>query len=358
MRPVGWLLLAGFAGVTVLIGRPAQAELRLHAEAGTGRFVGGWQGHEIGLGGVFAASVAFAGTNRFAVEGRAFGGEFASSRGLPEPGLAPVANTSFVGLALGLRAHPFADLSGVWLGASMGGVRTGSMLRPAFDLRIGHDFRTGAHTTFGPWLGYMHVVQPDAGSLRADDGRTIVLGLHVGFDEGLPARPVPPLPPIVARKAAPPPPPPPPLPPPPPAPVVDPPPPPPPPAPEVVGTEIKLPDRIYFDYAKTEVSASSLPMLEVLAKFILAHPEYGHVDINGHTDDVGGDWWNLKLSEARASAVKEVLVGYGVPKKRLKARGFGKSKPRNLGTDDAAKSENRRVELIIENKPGEKGGKK
>ncbi len=337
----------------------ARAEVRLRADAGGGRFVGGWQGHEIGVGGVYGVSAELFGTRRLGFEARLFGGQFLTGSGAPEPGLARANDPSFLGLTLGLRAHPFADLSGVWIAAGFGGARTGSLLRPAFDLRLGQDFRVGTYTTFGPWVGYTQFIQPDSGALRPDDGRALMLGVGFGFDEGLPRAPKPPPTlPLVAVKAAPPV-------------VAEPEPPKCPGVPEgydgpvdengcpkpeapvvkVVGAEIKLPDRIYFEFAHADVRAESFPLLQALAAFIVAHPEYGVVQIHGHTDEIGGDEWNQKLSEARAGSVRKLLVEYGVPAHRLVAKGFGKKRPRNLGKDDLARQENRRVEVIIEHAP-------
>lgn len=353
-RPLG--ILGSCVLALVCLPTIARAELRVRADAGGGRFVGGWQGHEIGLGGVYGVSVELFGSRRLGFEVRAFGGHFTSSGGAPEVGFAPSSDPSYLGATLGLRAHPFADLSGVWIGAGFGGARTGGLVRPAFDLRLGHDFRVGTYTTFGPFIGYTQILQPDS-ALRPDDGRTFMLGLAFGFDEGLPRAAKPPPRLFVVTKGAP-------------APVVAAPkcapdgydgpvdelgcPKPEVPVMKVVDKEIKLPDRIFFDYARSEIRPESFSLVKALADFILAHPEYGVVQIHGHTDEIGGDDWNQKLSEARAAAVRALLVEYGVPAHRLLAKGFGKKKPRNLGKDADARAENRRVEVIIEHAPDTK----
>ncbi len=358
------LLSIAFAGTSVA------AEPRVHVEVAAAHFVGGWQGKEIGFGGVVAGAFELGLSRRFGLEARLVGGRFLEGDAPSDPSFKHSAGTGIFGGGLGFRAHPFADLSGFWLGSSLGFVRTGGNGRLAFDVRAGWDFRVGSHVQMGPYIGFLQVVQPDADALRPEDGRVALVGLHIGFDEGLapPKAPPPPVP-VVA----------------PPAPVVvvkctgdciD----PLAPAPlslpdrcpdepddyvgasdadgcplgeaevKVVGDEIVLNDRVYFDFGYARVKHRSWPLLKSLAKLILSHPEYVLVRINGHTDEIGSEVWNQKLSEDRAAAVKKKLVEYGVPADRLEAKGFGKTQPRKAGGSDADRQENRRVEFIIERK--------
>ena len=69
------------------------------------------------------------------------------------------------------------------------------------------------------------------------------------------------------------------------------------------------------------------------------------VSVEGHTDAIGSDQYNLKLSLRRATAVKQYLVKDGVPDTRLSVRGFGKTQP--VASNDTAdgRAQNRRVEL-------------
>ena len=71
------------------------------------------------------------------------------------------------------------------------------------------------------------------------------------------------------------------------------------------------------------------------------------VEVAGHTDSVGSEAYNQKLSERRAQAVVDYLVSRGVDPKRLKAVGYGKDKPIASNATDAGRAENRRVELQI-----------
>ena len=73
------------------------------------------------------------------------------------------------------------------------------------------------------------------------------------------------------------------------------------------------------------------------------------MSVNGHTDDVGTEDYNQKLSERRAEVVHQYLLEAGVPAGIMTVAGWGKTKPRVEGTSDAARAKNRRVELGIVN---------
>ena len=71
------------------------------------------------------------------------------------------------------------------------------------------------------------------------------------------------------------------------------------------------------------------------------------MEVDGHTDSVGSDMYNQTLSEERANAVREYLVGQGVPADSITSKGFGKTSP--VATNDTAqgRQQNRRVELVV-----------
>jgi len=71
------------------------------------------------------------------------------------------------------------------------------------------------------------------------------------------------------------------------------------------------------------------------------------VQISGHTDNVGSDSSNQKLSTERANKVREYLLSKGIDEKRITSKGYGASKPIAPNTTDEGKKKNRRVDLLV-----------
>ena len=71
------------------------------------------------------------------------------------------------------------------------------------------------------------------------------------------------------------------------------------------------------------------------------------VEVQGHTDAVGGDASNQKLSEARAAAVREWLTAHGIAATRITAHGYGKTHPVASNENDEGRARNRRVDVVI-----------
>jgi OmpA-OmpF porin, OOP family len=103
---------------------------------------------------------------------------------------------------------------------------------------------------------------------------------------------------------------------------------------------------VYFDFDKADLLPESKLELDRVALFLRKSTNIT-LEIGGHTDDVGSNAANQKLSEERANAVRAYLTGRGVMGTRLKAVGYGKSKPLVKGTSEAARAQNRRVEMTI-----------
>lgn len=105
---------------------------------------------------------------------------------------------------------------------------------------------------------------------------------------------------------------------------------------------------INFDTDKSIVKKQYMPKLEAFAKF-LNESEPVNVTIEGHTDSVASDKYNQKLSERRANAVMSILVKeYKVDAKRLKAVGYGESKPIADNKTKAGRAENRRMMAVAD----------
>jgi len=105
---------------------------------------------------------------------------------------------------------------------------------------------------------------------------------------------------------------------------------------------------IYFDFASDRLKPESTPVLEEIAGVLKDNPDW-KLTVNGHTDNVGGDVYNLDLSKRRSAAVKQALVTeYHVAPERLATDGFGASRPVDTNDTLAGRARNRRVELTRE----------
>jgi len=104
---------------------------------------------------------------------------------------------------------------------------------------------------------------------------------------------------------------------------------------------------VRFATNESALLPEGLPVLDDAAQIILAHPEVKHLVIEGHADDTGVADFNMKLSRARAESVLRYLVEKGVARGRLKAIGYGDTRPLSAEHTDEARAANRRVELSV-----------
>jgi outer membrane protein OmpA-like peptidoglycan-associated protein len=103
---------------------------------------------------------------------------------------------------------------------------------------------------------------------------------------------------------------------------------------------------IYFDFAKATIKKESDPVLHEIADLMHKNPTWT-LAINGYTDSIGGDAYNLDLSKRRAAAVKDTLVtGYHLAAARLTTAGYGAASPVDSNATLEGRARNRRVELI------------
>ena len=134
-----------------------------------------------------------------------------------------------------------------------------------------------------------------------------------------------------------------------------PPPPPPPPAPEPPPPP-PTPKRIIlrgvnFDYDKSNIKPEFVPILDEAAQTLKDNPDI-NVSVSGHTDSIGSDEYNQRLSERRAQAVKQYLVSKGIASSRLSTEGRGEREPIAPNTKDGrdnpeGRAMNRRAELKV-----------
>jgi outer membrane protein OmpA-like peptidoglycan-associated protein len=125
--------------------------------------------------------------------------------------------------------------------------------------------------------------------------------------------------------------------------------PPPPPAPPPPPVRKKLVLRgVHFDFNKYNLRPEGKPILDAAAQELQANPNVS-VQVQGYTDGIGSDSYNLALSNRRAETVRSYLIGRGVAAGRLSVRGFGKSNPVATNATEEGRAQNRRVELVALN---------
>jgi OOP family OmpA-OmpF porin len=236
------------------------------------------------------------------------------------------------------------------------GPLAGSLLR--LDDSFGAAGQVGVDIGAGNWFFNANAryiqMESDATLDGADIGtldiNPWVYGVHIGYKFGRPA-------PVAEPEPAPAPPPPPP--PPPPA--------PPPPADadgdgvtddvdkcpgtpagtkvDKVGCPLEQTLKLLFDFDSAELRPESITELERVVKFMNDVP-FAAVLVQGHTDSVGGDAYNLALSDRRAKAVFDYLSSRGVDPARVKSEGKGEAEPIADNKTGEGRQENRRVMLI------------
>ena len=103
---------------------------------------------------------------------------------------------------------------------------------------------------------------------------------------------------------------------------------------------------VLFDTARYTLKPGAREKLAKISGIVLAYPGL-NLQIEGHTDSVGGDEYNQGLSEQRADSVRDFLVQQGVPAASISGRGFGKTQPVASNETTEGRQQNRRVELVV-----------
>ena len=103
---------------------------------------------------------------------------------------------------------------------------------------------------------------------------------------------------------------------------------------------------VLFDTAKYSLRPLAREKLAKVAGIISGHPGLS-LDVEGHTDSVGGDEYNQQLSEQRGSSVRDFLILQGMAEKSVTSKGFGKTQPVASNDNAEGRQQNRRVELVI-----------
>ncbi len=103
---------------------------------------------------------------------------------------------------------------------------------------------------------------------------------------------------------------------------------------------------VLFDTGKYSLKPAAREKLAKVSGIILGHPGL-KIAVEGHTDSVGGDDYNMRLSENRASEVRDFLINQGIPPANVTSQGFGKTMPVADNATAAGRQKNRRVELVV-----------
>ena len=105
-------------------------------------------------------------------------------------------------------------------------------------------------------------------------------------------------------------------------------------------------DDVLFDFDKSNVKPEAGAILDRLVAFMNENKDK-KVSLAGHTDSVGTEAYNLRLSERRVNSVKDYVVKKGVDTSRISGQGFGESKPIADNKTAEGRSKNRRVEIKV-----------
>lgn len=103
---------------------------------------------------------------------------------------------------------------------------------------------------------------------------------------------------------------------------------------------------VLFDSGKHTLKPGAREKLAKIAGIVASHPGL-KLDVEGHTDSIGGDEFNQRLSEERADAVRDYLVAQNVEADSITAQGFGKAGPVASNGSASGRQLNRRVELVV-----------
>jgi outer membrane protein OmpA-like peptidoglycan-associated protein len=105
-----------------------------------------------------------------------------------------------------------------------------------------------------------------------------------------------------------------------------------------------------FEFNSLRLTAPARDTLDEVSAALMKQPEM-QVEIQGYTDSIGTDAYNLGLSQKRADAVKEYLVSKGLSSSTLTAKGYGKADPIASNSTKEGRAQNRRVAFAVTNAP-------
>jgi len=117
--------------------------------------------------------------------------------------------------------------------------------------------------------------------------------------------------------------------------------------PKIQAKKIVIDKMIHFAFNKYNIKPDSYGILDDVASIIKANPQIKRIKVEGHTDWIGSEAYNMKLSQKRAESVVQYLVGKGVPSTKLEPVGYGKTRPIATNKTAEGRAQNRRVEFNV-----------
>ena len=107
-------------------------------------------------------------------------------------------------------------------------------------------------------------------------------------------------------------------------------------------------NRVNFEFGEATLIPVSERLLRTIGDVLLEYSDL-RVRVGGHTDAISSAAYNLRLSQRRADAVRDFLIGYGVDADRLEAVGYGEGEPIASNETETGRALNRRVEFTVLN---------
>jgi OmpA-OmpF porin, OOP family len=114
---------------------------------------------------------------------------------------------------------------------------------------------------------------------------------------------------------------------------------------EITKTALRIAEPVAFDPDTAVIRSVSIPVLDAVIAALQEHPEI-RIEVQAHTDSVADDQHNLRLSQARAEAVRRYLVEHGIDASRLTALGYGETRPMESNRTSQGREINQRVEFV------------
>ena len=112
------------------------------------------------------------------------------------------------------------------------------------------------------------------------------------------------------------------------------------------GWELSFTDKLLFEFDAARLTAPSRSAIQKISAALLK-VGITHMRVEGHTDNVGTEAYNIKLSLARANVVADAMSATGIPRNNLVVKGLGMSKPVSSNATKTGQAENRRVTIIV-----------